>query len=158
MLGYHHWASLQLIAFCEGQPAAVLEASPPGVYGTIPATLSHAATAERAFLAAVLDKAPEMLTASAVETPLVEIAALVRSLAASWQAYAADPLPADMYRFDPRGAVRIATIIAQVMNHGSEHRAEVATILGTLGVQPPTIHPWAYEFALQAAAGGPPKP
>jgi len=158
MLAYHHWATLELIAFCEAQPATVLEAARPGVYGTIPATLAHLVASERNFLLALLQREPEGVPAADDAMPLARTAEVARALAARWQAYAANPEPVDTVRVHPRGAVRIAPILAQTMNHGSEHRAEVATILGASGIQPPTVHPWAYEFMLQALAGGPPTP
>ncbi|MCC6388373.1 MAG: hypothetical protein IT302_13445 [Dehalococcoidia bacterium] len=158
MLACHHWATLELIAFCEAQPAAVLEAVRPGVYGAIPATLAHLVASERNFLLALLEHEPEDVPPADEAMTLARTAEVVRALAARWQTYAANPEPIDAYRFHPRGAVRIAPILAQTMNHGSEHRAEVATILGASGIQPPTLHPWAYEFMLQARSGGPPAP
>ena len=156
MLAFHHWSTLELIAFCEQQPATLLESSRPGVYGTIPETLAHMAASERMFLAAVMEADPADVPAARDGMPLSETAALVRGLAGAWQAYAANPLPAATYRYDPRGTIRIETILAQVMNHGSEHRAEVFTILGTAGIQPPSVNPWAYERMRQSREGAPP--
>ena len=127
MLAFHHWSTLELIAFCEQQPPALLESSRPGVYGTIPETLAHMAASERMFLAAVMEADPADVPAARDGMPLSETAALVRGLAGAWQAYAANPLPAATYRYDPRGTIRIETILSLIfgMKHHTREKLQV---------------------------------
>jgi uncharacterized damage-inducible protein DinB len=35
-------------------------------------------------------------------------------------------------------------ILIQAINHGTEHRSQVATILTQLGIQPPGMDGWTY--------------
>lgn len=148
-LAYHHWATLELIAFCETQSSEVLARDGAGLYGDIPATFGHLASAELGFYAALLGRVPD---GASFEPPatLAAAAGLVRVLGEAWQAFAADPLPAGHELHGPRGTVLAATVLAQVLNHGSEHRQQVATILGAAGIEPPVVHPWAFEGARQA--------
>jgi len=39
------------------------------------------------------------------------------------------------------------TKIIPALHHGSEHRAQICTILGALGYEPPDVSAWGYAFA-----------
>jgi uncharacterized damage-inducible protein DinB len=41
----------------------------------------------------------------------------------------------------------VGLFLLQAVNHGTEHRAPVATILTQLGVEPPRMDGWTYFFA-----------
>src|SRR5205809_724402 len=43
--------------------------------------------------------------------------------------------------------VKAGLIVAQTLNHGNEHRAQIYTILTTIGVQPPDLDGWSYGEA-----------
>ena len=47
---------------------------------------------------------------------------------------------------DPPGTWRMpaSLILLQAVNHGTEHRSQVATILTQLGVEPPEMDGWTY--------------
>ena len=40
----------------------------------------------------------------------------------------------------------VSLFLLQAVNHGTEHRSQVATILTQLGVEPPEMDGWAYFF------------
>ena len=50
---------------------------------------------------------------------------------------------------DPPGTWRmpVSLFLLQAINHGTEHRSQVATILTQLGIEPPDTDGWAYFFA-----------
>ena len=50
---------------------------------------------------------------------------------------------------DPPGTwwMPVSLYLLQAVNHGTEHRSQVATILTQLGVEPPDMDGWAYIFA-----------
>ncbi len=50
---------------------------------------------------------------------------------------------------DPPGTwwMPVSLFLLQAVNHGTEHRSQVATILTQLGVEPPEMDGWAYFFA-----------
>jgi uncharacterized damage-inducible protein DinB len=37
-------------------------------------------------------------------------------------------------------------LLLQAVNHGTEHRSQIATILTQLGVEPPEMDGWTYFF------------
>ena len=47
---------------------------------------------------------------------------------------------------DPPGIWRmpVSLFLLQVINHATEHRSQVATILTRLGVEPPEMDGWTY--------------
>jgi uncharacterized damage-inducible protein DinB len=40
----------------------------------------------------------------------------------------------------------VSLYLLQAVNHGTEHRSQVATVLTQLGVEPPGMDGWAYFF------------
>jgi uncharacterized damage-inducible protein DinB len=40
----------------------------------------------------------------------------------------------------------VSLFLLQAVNHGTEHRSQVATILTQLGVEPPEMDGWTYFF------------
>jgi uncharacterized damage-inducible protein DinB len=49
---------------------------------------------------------------------------------------------------DPPGTwwMPVSLFLLQAVNHGTEHRSQVATILTHLGVEPPEMDGWTYFF------------
>jgi uncharacterized damage-inducible protein DinB len=47
---------------------------------------------------------------------------------------------------DPVGTWRmpVSLFLVQAINHGTEHRSQVATVLTQLGIEPPEMDGWAY--------------
>jgi uncharacterized damage-inducible protein DinB len=48
-------------------------------------------------------------------------------------------------------ALPAAVVLLQVINHGTEHRAQIATILTQIGIEPPEIDAWMYHDKMEAA-------
>jgi uncharacterized damage-inducible protein DinB len=40
----------------------------------------------------------------------------------------------------------VSLFLLQAVNHGTEHRSQVATVLTQLGVEPPGMDGWTYFF------------
>ena len=38
-------------------------------------------------------------------------------------------------------------LLLQAVNHGTEHRSQIATVLTQLGIEPPEMDGWTYFFA-----------
>lgn len=148
MVRYNNWANQQLIAHCKTLPREVLERTVPGVYGTIPDTFAHLIGMEGTFYGAVTgEPVDEALPASIAKT-LDELEPLARGIGGRWEEFAANP--GDIHRpvAQGRGDFRppIITALTQLICHGSEHRAQVETILGASGLQPPGFNPWHYAM------------
>jgi uncharacterized damage-inducible protein DinB len=63
---------------------------------------------------------------------------------------------------DPRDAqvhdVALGVILSQVLDHGTDHRSQVSTILTSIGVAPPRLDGWAYGRACGRVASRPSSP
>ena len=132
-----------------GRGEQTLNATVPGTYGTIIATLRHIIYCEIDFLDRLLGREPSdpwQLGETTGLDALMEHAAL---LATDWEVFLASdvdserPLPPD----EGTNIIPTGIVIAVVLYHGSEHRGQICTILGALGHEPPDLTPWAYAFA-----------
>jgi uncharacterized damage-inducible protein DinB len=142
----------RLLDACRRLSPEQLGATTPGTYGSIGATLVHIANAQEGYAARFLGiPRPEGLP----EEPFPGFEALAERLAhgdARLQEAAAQLAREHEVQVtgdDPPGTWRMAAalLLLQAVNHGTEHRSQVATILTQLGVVPPEMDGWAYFFA-----------
>jgi uncharacterized damage-inducible protein DinB len=143
------WATAQILAFCRGLDEPTLNATVPGTYGTIIATLRHIISCEIDFLERLLGREPSDPWRLGETTGLDALIELAAQLATDWEVFLASdvdserPLPPD----EGDEPIPAGIVIAVVLYHGSEHRGQICTILGALGHEPPDLTPWAYAFA-----------
>jgi uncharacterized damage-inducible protein DinB len=152
LVGHHVWASRELIGFCAGLDEDMLGATVPGTYGSVIATLGHMVDAELWYLARLTDAwsaqpwpdgvlvGADVLTERAAELAGV----LERFVAGDWDDERA------VEETNERGEVwadRAGVILTQLFHHANEHRAQVCTILGALGHEPPDVSAWGYAGA-----------
>ncbi|MEX2081165.1 MAG: DinB family protein [Dehalococcoidia bacterium] len=148
LIDYHNWANQGLLEFLATLPPETLDATVPGVFGTIRKTLRHLLGSDASYqrhlgsTAVPRDPYPEhpdlaflQLRASESEARL---AALVESL----------PEPGQMMSLgDGRRAA--GTIFTQLLMHGCEHRTQIATVLGAQGIEPPDLDAWAFGIRMR---------
>jgi uncharacterized damage-inducible protein DinB len=143
------WATAQVLEFCQGLDDQTLNATLPGTYGSILATLRHILYCEREFLDRLLGREPANLWQLGDRTGLDVLTEQAALLATDWEIFLAGdvdsehPLPPD----EGTNPIPAGVVIAVVLYHGSEHRGQVCTILGALGYEPPDLTPWAYALA-----------
>src|SRR6266571_3447948 len=134
----------RLLEACRRLRPEQLGATAAGTYGTIGATLVHIANAQLGYAARLLEAdRPEPLS----EDPFPGFGLLAKRFAqgdARLEEAAAQP---DTDRRvvvsgdDPPGrwSMPVALYLLQAINHGTDHRSHVATILTQLGVEPPDL-------------------
>ncbi len=144
LIEYNNWANQRLLQFLRGLPAATLDASSSGVYGTIRETLEHLLTSELGYQRR-LARQPRYEPTDRPERPtLDDLQRLADESAASLAALVdALPDPATMLPTSS-GNRAAATILTQLVMHGVEHRAHVGTILGSNDIEPPEFDSWAH--------------
>lgn len=143
------WANGLILDACAELTPAQLDASVHGTYGSIIRTLAHLVTAEDSY-AARFSQRPRILRWDE-DTPPSSMA-LIRSCAeqvgpelVGLASSVPDGRILDTTRMGQPVRLPAATILAQVIDHGREHRTHIATILTQLGIQPPDMDAWAFE-------------
>jgi uncharacterized damage-inducible protein DinB len=148
LYAHHLWANERLLDACESLSDADLDAVVTGVYGSIRETLVHLCAAEARYLAAIKgEPRPEdpheekpfpgfpALRASARKTggELIELA------------QKADPAGSKQAEFQGKTyELPLSIPLAQTINHGTEHRTNITTIMSARGIEAPQLDVWAY--------------
>jgi uncharacterized damage-inducible protein DinB len=141
----------RLLEACRPLSAEQLAATATGTYGSIGATLVHIANAQEGYAARILGtERPERLE----EDPFPGFEALADRLThgdarlEEAATRAGEEHEVRVTGDDPPGTWRMpaSLILLQAVNHGTEHRSQVATVLTQLGVQPPEMDGWTYFF------------
>lgn len=157
------WATERLIAHCRTLDAGQLELGVPGTYGTIRGTLAHIVSADESYLSrllGVLLHEPPFRPADAEAGTLDDLAAHLAHVSDGVERLFASG------EFDPErpildtplrrsGAPRVETDawvpLTQFVHHGSDHRAQIGTILGAHGLAVPDLDVWTYAMELGAS-------
>jgi uncharacterized damage-inducible protein DinB len=143
------WANLRAIESCAGLTDAQLDATVHGTAGTIRYTLMHIAGAEQRYVMRLSGRQP----AYGERDGWPGAEQLQHTLDGSGRALlelAERANPDDVLRGEYQGqpyALPVATIYVQAINHATEHRAQIATILTQQGIEPPDFSGWAWDAA-----------
>src|SRR2546430_145526 len=135
----------RLVEACRRLSPEQLATTAAGTYGNVGATLVHLANAQEGYAARLLDlERPERLA----EEPFPGFDALAARIAngdaqlerAAAQA-AGEERRVKVTGDDPPGTwwMPVPLFLLQAVNHGTEHRSQVATILTQLGIEPPAM-------------------
>jgi uncharacterized damage-inducible protein DinB len=158
---YRHktWATLRLIAFCEGLAGDHLDATVPGTFGTIRDTLRHLVDSEEGYLSIVTRQPFRTKEAAAAFTrpdqmpdgpiPLDELAERIRRMGPQWETLAQDPdLPDREVTTTDGFRIPAALPMAQAIHHADDHRTQVLSILGARGLEVPELGVWEYDWSV----------
>jgi len=153
-LAHNSWATRELLAFCSDLKPEQLGATSEGTYGTILATLQHIIGAESRYRFRLSGAEVDWAATPEDTDDLDGLSRMADDMASYWEALAAggfdpDRIISGAERSDPkkRFEVKAGVLVAQVLNHGNEHRAQIYTILTTLGLEPPELDGWNYGMA-----------
>ncbi len=151
LFDHNRWANLRLIDACAELDAARLSESVVGTYGAIADTLVHLVAAEGRYVAGLGDRSGRARAISEAN-PFPGFDALQEHAAWSggWLIDFATTAEGDPIREDDwSGEIeRLPTslFLTQAINHATEHRAQIATILTQLGIEPPEMDGWRWAF------------
>jgi len=150
---HHVWATLRVLDACATITPEQLEATAPGTYGSIIATLRHIVGADSWYLYRLSDERFARIEDEEEERMgLPELRAAMELNATRWPEVLASEIDPDELIFVRQddgsefGAPK-GLRIAQVVHHGTDHRSQVCTILTTLGIEPPGVDVWDYSEA-----------
>jgi len=147
------WANLQLLESCATLTPEQLEATSVGTYGSIYDTLHHLVTAEQSYFSRISTGQPFRRPEDAPPLTLAEMAASVQKTGAGFLDWAPKVQAQDAVQIDWDGTPRDVPktiILTQVINHATEHRAQIMAILTQIGIQPPELDSWSYFDQLEA--------
>ena len=147
LFDHNNWANLQIIRACSALSDEQLDAEPQSATkGSIRGTLTHLVSSQRAYLA--------LLTLPVDERPTTPLAfdELEESARASGEGLLAllrdeARFPKDRLRTKDKYDVEPWVVLVQVINHATEHREQIKSMLTALGITPPEIDGWDYGLA-----------
>jgi uncharacterized damage-inducible protein DinB len=146
------WANAALLSFLQELTPEQRRATTPGAYGSVGETLRHHLDAAAWYQHRL---GLERLAWEADDVATEDVAELRRradEVAARWERVFEGPFDPErvldpVEEVQPPEHTKAGVYVAQVLNHGSEHRGQVCTILTTLGIDPPELDVWAYAYA-----------
>jgi uncharacterized damage-inducible protein DinB len=146
---HNSWATARLIEHIRSLPPATLDLSAPGTFGTIGATLAHIVGAERAYLARLNGETPAPGQGT---QDLAQLADQARSLGEEFEHLLQAGINPDLEVQTKLGPQPAGILLAQIVNHATEHRAHVCTVLGAHGMQPPALDAFAYRASVRPSS------
>ena len=141
------WANLGLLECFAALPADQLDTSIPGVFGSIRDTFAHIVKAEQSYLSRISTGQPHPHPEDAPPLTIAEMMDSVRKTGSDLIEWASKVQADETVQIDWDGTPRDvpkSIILTQVINHATEHRAQIMTILTQIGIQPPDLDSWAY--------------
>jgi uncharacterized damage-inducible protein DinB len=148
---HNRWANERLLEVCAQLDEAQLDASDPGTYGTVAATLTHLAGAEQRYLQRMTDQAPEVAVREADGFPgFDQLRTALRQSGDGLIAVAERAEPGRLVRGLSQGQpaqIRLEHLLVQAINHATEHRTNITTTLAQQGIQAPQLDGWAFALA-----------
>jgi uncharacterized damage-inducible protein DinB len=145
---HHVWATTRLIDVCLALDTKELATTVPGTYGSMIETMRHLVEGDSDYLSIMTGDRAHLIGTEHMDLPELRVA--MENDGVLWASYLKGDLDPDaMVKEidDDDGFERDATIgirLAQALNHGTDHRSQICTVLTALGVEPPGIDAWTY--------------
>ena len=161
LIEHHIWANDTLLGYCEGLDAEELALTSPGTFGTVEETFVHVAANEEGYLrelhgVGVTGEMRATIFDGEVPRELASVRPVLAKTAEGWRALVRDWPQNAVREFTDDGEVEqlpISVFVTQVINHATEHRAHIRTILSANGLTPPEIDAWHWSEAVSAQGG-----
>jgi uncharacterized damage-inducible protein DinB len=155
------WATEKLIAYCRGLPPEQLDLTLPGTYGTIRRTLAHIISSDEGYLVRLLGtllhdphfRSDDNASLEHIAAHLTHVKDGVERLFRGGDLDADRVIPDTPLRRSgaPRFEMTAWAPATQFVHHGSDHRAQIGTILGAHGLEAPDLQVWPYAMELGAS-------
>jgi uncharacterized damage-inducible protein DinB len=142
---HNNWANREIIQACSVLSDEQLDAEPQSVTkGSIRRTLLHLVSSQHGYLRTLT-----LPLEARLDAPTVAFAELQESASKSGEALLAlargeqKPLKPQLQTRDGF-FVEPWVLMVQIINHATEHREQISSMLSALGVAPPDLDGWAY--------------
>ena len=148
---HNNWANLRIIEACATLSDGQLDAEPQSATkGTIRRTLVHLVSSQYSYLRTLTLPLEERLDAVTID--FAELKASVNKSGKALLAIAGgaqQPLKAQLQTRDGY-FVEPWVLMVQIINHATEHREQICSMLSALGITPPDLDGWSYGEATNA--------
>lgn len=151
---HNRWANRRLLAHCAALSDAQLESRIPGVYGSIRATLVHMARSEYGYFWRISTGQSYRPDPNSAPVTVAQIAELLEASGAGLIEWAGKVEPEDEVEVNWQGTPRMVPktiFLTQAINHATEHRSQVMTMLTQLGIEPPSVDGWSFFDEMEPA-------
>lgn len=142
------WANEQMLQFCAKLTDAQLDTTLNGTYGSIRDTLYHMVRSERSYFSRISTGRRYNTPADAPTPTVAELLEWARASGLGLIEWAPKVQPTDTVQVTWQDGtptdVPLTVILTQVINHATEHRSQIMTILTQLGIEPPSLDGWTY--------------
>lgn len=148
---HNNWANMQIIQACSVLSDEQLEAVPQSATkGSIRETLSHLVAAQHGYLSLLTLPVEARQKISPTFAELQESARVSgEGLLSLARDESSKPLAKQLQTRDEY-LVEPWVVMVQVINHATEHREQIKSMLSSLGVTPPDIDGWDYGEVTKA--------
>ena len=147
---YNLWANLRLLDACAQLSDAQLDATMKGTFGSVRETLMHLFSAEEGYVSAFTKTLPipplrEMTTFPGFD----ELRRRAEQSGNALIAIAEQRDMSEIFYLDGGTYESPAYIVAiEAIDHGVDHRSQIATLLSQQGIELPYLYAWAYNDSM----------
>jgi len=141
---HNRWANEQILEACRDLTDEQRATTVEGTYGELGYTLTHIVRGESWYLKVLTGWEPPVRWEIPGPWPGIDVL-LERSR------YTGDRLTETASQLDPDALLHTDgeqdttwVVLVQAINHATEHRAHVATILTQIGIEPPPVDGWTF--------------
>ena len=151
---YNLWANLRLLDTCAHLSDAQLEVTTKGTFGSVRETLMHMLAAEEGYARRLTGKIPTPALGDLTHFPDFDELrrhakgsgeALITFAEQAEQGELSQILHLDGGTYD----APVIVVVIQAIDHGIDHRSQIATLLSQLDIEPPELDSWAYNDAMR---------
>ncbi len=146
---YNLWANLRLLDACAALSDAQLDAIMTGTFGSIRETLMHIFGAEEGYARSLTGDAPTPMLRELTTFPGFD--ELRRRAERSGKLLITfteeGKLGRTLYLDGGTYEAQDIIVVIQAIDHGIDHRSQIATLLSLQGIEPPDLDAWAYNDA-----------
>lgn len=149
---HNHWANAQIIQTCLALSDGQLDAAPQSATeGSIRQTLLHIVVAQKGYLRLLTLPLAERQEVTPTP-PWAEIEDSARQSGEALLTLVKDEANFPRTRLHTRDGhyVEPWVLMVQIINHATEHREQIKSMLTALGLTPPNIDGWDYGFVTKA--------
>ena len=147
LFNHNLWANQQLLECCIDLTDDQLKASVIGTYGSIQETLEHIVGSEQAYFIRISTGKQYRRPPDPPAWTIKEMEDLLQESGQGLIEWAEKVEGNDTVLLDWDGTQREVPktiILTQAINHATEHRAQILTILTQLKISPPDLSSWTY--------------